>query len=45
MTLAENCVAGYMNDKSLCSCGVLNKKAMQERCREYIKKYKYPHCG
>ncbi len=39
MTLADNCVAGYLKDKKLCTCGVLNKKAMQERCRKYVEKY------
>ena len=39
MTLADNCAAGYLKDKTLCTCGVLNKKAMQERCRKYVEKY------
>ena len=39
MTLADNCAAGYLKDKELCTCGVLNKKAMQERCRQYVEKY------
>lgn len=39
MSLAENCAAGYLNDENLCTGGVLKKKAMQERCAEYVEKY------
>ncbi len=39
MTLADNCSAGYLDDKALCRCGVLDKKAMQQRCKKYIEKY------
>lgn len=39
MSLADNCAAGYLNDRDLCTCGVLKKKEMQERCRKYIEKY------
>ena len=39
MTLASNCAAGYLGDKALGANGIMNKKAMQERCREYVKKY------
>lgn len=39
MTLAENCVAGYLDDKAICTCGVLKRRAMKSRCRAYIEKY------
>lgn len=39
MSLAENCAAGHLGDPDLSGGGVLRKKAMQARCRQYIKKY------
>lgn len=39
MTLAENCAAGHLKDERLKRCGILDRKAMQERCREYVEKY------
>lgn len=37
MSISDNCAAGHM--KSVCKCGVINKKAMQKQCKEYIEKY------
>ena len=37
MTLAENCSAGYLEGVS--KADVLNKKAMQQRCNDYVEKY------
>lgn len=39
MTLAENCAAGYLDDKEICSGGVLKHRELQERCRRYVEKY------
>ncbi len=39
MTLAQNCAAGHLGDKEISKAGVLNGRAMQKRCREYIEKY------
>ena len=39
MSLADNCAAGYLDDRELCACGVPKKKEMQKRCRKYIEKY------
>lgn len=39
MSLADNCVAGYLKDKTICNYGVMNRKAMQNRCQEYVEKY------
>lgn len=39
MTLAENCVAGYLKDKEVSKAGILNQKEMKRRCQEYVKHY------
>lgn len=37
MSLSDNCAAGYI--KTVCKCGIMNRKEMQNKCKDYINKY------
>lgn len=39
MSIPENCIAGYFGDKQVCQFGVLKRKGIRDKAREYIKKY------
>lgn len=39
MSIPDNCIAGYWDDKEVCRYGVLKKKSILQRARDYIKKY------
>ncbi len=39
MSIPDNCIAGYWYDKEVCQYGVLKKKSILQRAREYIQKY------
>lgn len=39
MSIPDNCIAGYWYDKEVCQYGVLKKKSILNRARDYIKKY------
>ena len=39
MSIPDNCIAGYWNDAQVCRCGVLRRKGILQRARDYIGKY------
>ena len=39
MSIPDNCIAGYWSDKDVCRCGVLKRKNIRKRARDYIEKY------
>ena len=39
MSIPDNCIAGYWDDAEICRCGVLKRKGIRSRAREYIEKY------